>query len=218
MMTAEIISLTTLALAALAAIGGYVRFVLVRANVGAQFDIEFTPLGLVNRQPAGDMALVITNLGSNLLVVTRVRYRVRYATGAGDGTPAPKDEPRMSAFLGDRGPKGTFIDLFGGSTPRKKALRPKNDEPRKEDSPKPVIAVRSVISQGGTQAYRKPLTFPGGSGAVTIWASCDYHVNIGPVERFLVRVVLHTPTDDLDFTHGVYNHQVRRTFRLDTNV
>jgi hypothetical protein len=214
MTTAEIISLMTLIVAALLAIGGYIQFVLVRANIGAQFDIEFTPLGLVNVQPAGDMALVITNLGSNLLVVTRVSYRVKYATAADDGAPGHKDEPKMSASLGDRGPERRTlrIDLFGGPTPRKKA-----EGRQKEGSPNFVIARRSIISQGGTQAYRKPLTFPGGTGAVAIWGYCDYHVNIGTVERFLVRAILRPPPD-LDFTQGLYNHQVRRTFRLDTEA
>lgn len=199
MTTAEIISLMTLVVTALLAIGGYIQFVLVRANIGAQFDIEFAALGLVNGQPAGDMALVITNLGSNLLVVTRVSYRVKFATDADDGTPGHKDEPTMRASLGVRGPQERTprIDLFGG--------------------PIPVVAHRSIISQRGTQAYRKPLTFPRGTGAVTIWAYCDYHVNIAPFERFLVRAILRPPPG-LDFTQGLYDHQVRRTFRLDTDA
>lgn len=219
MTTAEIISLMALIVAALLAIGGYIQFVLVRANIGAQFDIEFTALGLVNGQPAGDMALVITNLGSNLLVVTRVSYRVKYATAADDGTPGHKDEPTMSASLGVRGPqeRTSRIDLFGGPTPAKKGVPRKNEERLKEGSPNFVVASRSVISQRGTQAYRKPLTFREGMGAVTIWAYCDYHVNIGAFERFLVRAILRPPPD-LDFTQGLYDHQVRRTFRLDTDA
>ncbi|MET4100378.1 hypothetical protein ABIB37_002615 [Agrococcus sp. UYP10] len=203
MTTTEVLSLTTLIIAGLVAVGGYVRFVLVRANVGAQFDIEFTPLGIVNGRPAGDLALVITNLGSNLLVVTRVSCRVKYSTPVDAGAGAHDDEPTMSASPGGRSAEGSaaLIHVFGGpdrSAPH--ARRP-----------------TSVISQGGTQAYRKPLTFPDGTGAVAIWASCDYHVGIGALERLIVRVVLR-PRADLDYTRGLDNHLVRRTFRLDTGA
>jgi len=210
MTTAELISLITLVVGAAVAIGGYVRFVLVRANVGAQFDIEFSPLGLVNGYPAGDMSLVITNLGSNLLVVTRVSYRVKYATDADDGAPGYNNEPRFSGSVAP----GGWIHLFGGPTLRKEALRRENRARQKAGQPK-LVERRSVISQGGTQVYRKPLTLPHGTSAVSIWASCDYHVHIGAIERFLVRAILR-PGPDLDFTQGLYNHQVRRTFRIDT--
>lgn len=129
--------------------GGYIQFVLVRANIGAQFDIEFTALGLVNGEPAGDMALVITTLGSNLLVVTRVSYRVKYSTRADEGTPGHKDEPTMSESIGGRGPQGrtVVIDLFGGPTLRNKAAPQRKVERRKGGSPNPLER-RSVISQG----------------------------------------------------------------------
>ncbi len=211
MTAAELISLITLVVGVAVAVGGYVRFVLVRANVGAQFDIEFSSLGLVNGQPAGDMALVITNLGSNLLVVTRVSYRVKYATEADAGAPGHDSEPQFSASVMPSG----WVALFGGPTLRKNALRRENRARRKAGKPK-VVEPRSVISQGGAQAYRKPLTFPDGTGAAAIWGSCDYHVNIGAIERFLVRAILRPPAD-LDFTHGLDNHQVRRTFRIDSS-
>jgi hypothetical protein len=70
-------SLLTAIVAFLAVVGGYVRFVLLRTNVGALFDIEFSGLGQVSDEPIGEVTFTITNLSSNLLVVTSVEARVR---------------------------------------------------------------------------------------------------------------------------------------------
>jgi hypothetical protein len=59
-----------------ATIAGYIQFV-VRRAVAAQFDVEFVALGSAPGRVVGDVSCVVTNLGSNVLVVDRVAFRGR---------------------------------------------------------------------------------------------------------------------------------------------
>lgn len=178
------------------ALGAYVRFLLLRANVGAMFDVEYSPLGTIDGSPVGDLTCLVTNLSSNLLVVTHVRVRVRY-TDANERSPQRHGlEPEMTHLLSaEPGAHGAWIDIYPSRADTRNA--------------------RTVVFPGGTQPYRKPLTFLNGAGVVSVWGSCDYRVHVGQLTQWLVRRVLRPPAD-LDFTRsGVSNHQVRKTFRIE---
>lgn len=180
-----------------AAIGGYIQFVLVRAKVAAQFDVEFLALGPASGQRAGDVSCVVTNLGSNPLIVTRVAFRGRYSVESDPAADSSGDcEPLLGRKLqtGAHG-EAAWITLFPPGGRRADPL------------------ARSVVFPGGVQAYRKPLALPLEARVLGIWAVCDYHVQAGRFTHTLVKLVLR-PRKDLDFTMGLSNHQVRRTFGL----
>ena len=189
-MITDITATITVLIAVLVAAAGYVRFVLLRATVGAAFDVELTSLGPLEGTPVADLSCIVTNLGSNLLEVTRIRVRVRYSMsdGASQFTGNPL-EPALSGKL-EAIDGGSWIIIY--------------PPPRSSED------ARTVVFQGGTQAYRMPLRFAGGTGVVSVWASCNYRVRVSGLTRRLVRLVLNPPAD-LDFTRGVGNHQVRRT-------
>jgi hypothetical protein len=193
----DIAAVITAVAVSAAAVGGYIQFVLVRAKVAAQFDVEFASLGSASGQQVGDVSCIVTNLGSNLLVVTRVVFRGRYSVeGDANQNPSHNMEPVLSRQLkiGERG-DAAWITLF--------------PPPLKPGEP----PARSVVFPGGTQAYRKPLTLPPEARILSLWAACDYHVQAGRFTHMLVKLVLR-PRRDLDFTMGLSNHQVRRTFTL----
>lgn len=194
-------SILTAILAIVVVVSGYVRFLLVRANVGAQFDIEYSGLGRRADGPVGELSFTITNLSSNLLIVTSVAARVRFST-ANDHGAFNKDplEPAMSGGLGASAEDGNapWLSIFPGH------LYGRGDEP----------GVRSVVFPQGAQAYRKPVLLPDSAGLVTVWGSCNYRVHVGRLTGALVRWVLRPP-DDLNFTRGVERHQIRRTFVVD---
>jgi hypothetical protein len=196
--TGDIAAVITALAVSAAAIGGYIQFVLVRAKVAAQFDVEFALLGPASGQVVGEVSCVVTNLGSNLLVVTRVAFRGRYSIDSSlDKDLSRNMEPMLSQKLGtDEHGRAAWITLF-----------PPNSE-KIEDT-----FMRSVVFPGGTQAYRKPLALPLEARILGLWASCDYKVQAGRLTHKLVRLVLR-PRKDLDFTMGLSNHQVRRTFSL----
>jgi hypothetical protein len=194
----DVAAVITALVVSAAAIGGYIQFVLVRAKVAAQFDVEFELLGSVSGQVFGEVNCFVTNLGSNLLLVTRVAFRGQYSVdGDLDEDLSRNMEPMLSRKLrpGEHG-KAAFITLFP----------PKGQEIG--DPP-----VRSVVFPGGTQAYRKPLALPLEARMLGLWASCDYQVQTGRFTHNLVRLVLR-PRKDIDFTLGLRDHQVRRTFSL----
>jgi len=72
-------SLVTATVALVALIGGYIQFVLRRSLLPAiEFDVEFVTLHRNATQLIGVPTLVIRNLGSNTLILTNVRCRIRY--------------------------------------------------------------------------------------------------------------------------------------------
>jgi hypothetical protein len=174
-----------------ATIAGYIEFV-VRRAVAAQFDVEFVALGSASGMVIGDLSCVIKNLGSNVLVVTRVGFRGRYSVDDDLNKDMSHNmEPVLSRDLltGEHG-KAAWITLF-----------PQNHE------------TRSVVFPGGTQAYRKPLALRPGARVLTIWATCNYSTPVGRFNHRFMKLVLHPP-EDLDFAFGLRNHRVRRTFSL----
>ena len=176
-----------------ATIAGYIQFV-VRRAVAAQFDVNFVTLGSAPGMVVGDVNCVVTNLGSNVLVVTRVAFRGRYSVDDDpDEDISHNMEPALSRNLltGKHG-EAAWITLF-----------PHNNHE----------GTRSVIFPGGTQAYRKPLALPPGARVLSIWAACDYSTPVGRFNHRFMKLVLHPPKD-LDFAFGLRNHRVRRTFSL----
>lgn len=195
---ADIAAIITAVAVSAAAVGGYIQFVLVRAKVAAQFDVDFVSLGSASGRQVGDLSCIVTNLGSNLLVVTKVVFRGRYSIeGEANENPSHNMEPVLSRNLqtGERD-HAEWITLF--PLP-----------PRRPGEP----SARSVVFPGGSQAYRKPLALPPEARVLGIWAACDYQVQAGWFTHRLVKLVLR-PRRDLDFTMGLSNHQVRRTFIL----
>lgn len=175
-----------------ATIAGYIQYV-VRRAVAAQFDVEFVALGSASGMVVGDVNCLIRNLGSNVLVVTRVAFRGRYSVDDDpDEDISHNMEPALGRTLltGERG-EAAWITLFPS----------KNHE------------TRSVIFPGGSQAYRKPLALPPAARMLSIWAACDYSAPVGRFNHRFMKLVLHPPKD-LDFAFGLRNHLVRRTFSL----
>lgn len=175
-----------------ATIAGYIQFV-VRRAVAAQFDIEFVALGSASGMVVGDVNCLVRNLGSNVLVVTRVAFRGRYSVNDDpDENISHNMEPALGRTLltGEHG-EAAWITLF----------------------PTKNYETRSVIFPGGTQAYRKPLALPPGARMLSIWAACDYSTPVGRFNHRFMKLVLHPPKD-LDFAFGLRNHRVRRTFSL----
>jgi hypothetical protein len=199
--------ITALAVSA-AAIGGYIQFVLVRARVAAQFDVEFELLGSASGQVVGEVSCIVTNLGSNLLLVTRVAFRGQYSVdGDLDEDLSHNMEPMLSRKLRPGAhDKAAYITLF----PTKGQ---KIEDPLPIKGQKIKVPPRSVVFPGGTQAYRKPLALPLEARMLGLWAECDYKVQTGRFTHKLVRLVLR-PRKDIDFTLGLRDHQVRRTFSL----
>jgi hypothetical protein len=70
-----------------------------------------------------------------------------------------------------------------------------------------------VIFPGGSQAYRKPLALQPGARLLSIWAACDYSTPVGRFNQRFMKLVLNPPKN-LDFSSGLRNHRVRRTFSL----
>jgi hypothetical protein len=72
-------SLVTAIVALIALIAGYIQFVVRRALLPAvEFDVEFAVTHRGPTQLIGEPTLVIRNVGTNTLIVTNVRCRVRY--------------------------------------------------------------------------------------------------------------------------------------------
>src|SRR5262245_60359864 len=106
-------SLVTAIAAVTAVAGGYVQFVLKPSFLpSAEFDVDFVPLLRDHEHLYGEVGLVIKNVGSNTLVVEKVRCRVLYK---GD-EPIDEDRPRQSEpqFAKPRTPEGeAFSDDEG---------------------------------------------------------------------------------------------------------
>ena len=72
-------AIVTAVAAAAAVAAGYVQFVLKRSVLpSAEFDVQFTPYVRGDVQLVGEVELIFKNVGSNMLVVTGVRSRIRY--------------------------------------------------------------------------------------------------------------------------------------------
>jgi hypothetical protein len=84
-------AIVTAATAVIAVAGSYVQFVLKRYVLPAEFEVEFTPYVRGSSQLIGEIALIVKNLGSTILTVTRVRSRIRFLLEADVELQAPQD-------------------------------------------------------------------------------------------------------------------------------
>jgi hypothetical protein len=212
--------------------GGYVQFVLKRSVLpSAQFDIQFTPYVRGESQLVGEVELVFKNVGSTMLVVTGVRSRVRYRL---------KNDPEMRALNDIAEPAfpskvlpdptlaaGGQLSSSLPSSPPSAASRVPVASPHAPAAGREfqaaaaaahpgwlgLVQERTFIQPGVTQCYRKPIALPADTQLVHIWGAFDYHIDMGPVTRFLVKW-LATPPKDLDWRRGIDNHTARRTFLI----
>ena len=205
------------AVAALAALlAGYVQFVLKRSTLAVEVDVTFTPLSIQPSDLlVGDLSCAITNLATSPLLVTsiRVRGRFRYRNHAPTGrwprdllepdlpyslkrlrwnlVPQPLDpwiehEDDWFDLLAANATSSTSpsspSSSTGPSSPSTSTV-PTSDKPSNEEEE----AERTFVFPGGTQHYRKPLALPSDTDLLSIWASCDYVVQLGWPSRHLAR-------------------------------
>jgi hypothetical protein len=89
----------------------------------------------------------------------------------------------------------------------------------------PLVSSRTFIQPGVVQRYRKPIVLPAMTQLVHVWASFDYHNQLGAVRKFLIRLLARPPKGqlvlvegrevwDLDWRQGIRLHTVRRTFSV----
>jgi hypothetical protein len=229
----DIVAVVTAATAVTAAAVSYFRLVLDRANLGAQVDVDFVPLTNKGRV-VGDLCCMVKNLGSNTLSVTRLEARGRYSVI----TDAPEThgiEPMLDHRLPENGER-TWIPMFAvtkqsstsdtpaspgantpSSLPASTPSSPTANTPSSPDARTPAAdpSSRTVVFPGGTQAYRIPVVLDEGAELLTVWVSCDYKVEVGRLTRFLAGL-RHSARAGLNFSGGLKNHQVRRTFNVTT--
>lgn len=166
---------------ALAAVGalvaGYVQFVLRKWLLpSVEFDVDFTAFCPDHGHVLGEVACVVTNTGSNMLVVTRVRCRMSYRC-AGEGrfrkSAVPEvqrpllqgreeHEPIEPAFPHPVEPfssKSAWLLILprprGGSSTEYISAMPTSQSAAGSDSPRGTQAVSasiSAISPGGAPA------------------------------------------------------------------
>jgi hypothetical protein len=87
----DVSTVVTAAAAVTALAAGYVQFVLKRSVLPyAEFDVDFTPLYKTGSWLFGEVDLIIKNQGTNMMVVTKVRCRVRVAFRNRSGCPVRK--------------------------------------------------------------------------------------------------------------------------------
>jgi hypothetical protein len=221
-------ALVTAAAAIAAVAGGYVQFVLKPSFLpSAEFDVDFVPLLRDRDCLYGEIAVVITNVGSNTLVVQNVRCIVRYSTDE----PAVGTRPRLSEpqFAKLPTPQGeeAFVEHVAqperaavpGSAPSISHPGASNVTIAKDtavsEAPRRrvwllLVRSRTFIQPGVTQRYRKPLTLHPRTRLVDVVAAFDYRFKLRRTRRFLVK--LSDPAvEELDWTLGISNHTVRHT-------
>ena len=188
----DVASIVTAAVAVMALISGYLKFVLQRAVLPCvDFDVEFSALRTGARTHECEIMLTVKNVGPGSGYVADVQGRVRYAETSEDGVAADGIEPDF----------------------------PKSLEPSSRVKPRLILGnqgflfqpklQRAFIQPGVTHVYRKPVALPGEAELVHVWAAFHYTIDVGPATRFLARIfVSHAKAQSqLDYT-------VRRTFAI----
>ena len=75
------------------------------------------------------------------------------------------------------------------------------------------LMTRTTVFTGCTNSYRKPLSLPTGTDLLGVLISVDYRADLRRLNARLARSFVVTDKN-LDFTRGLYNHEVRRTFSV----
>jgi hypothetical protein len=188
MSAGDVANIVTATAAVLAATATYVQYVIKRSTLpSVQFDLEFQMLASENLQSVGQVGLIITNVGSSMLVVTNVKFRAHYAITTDELTEYSRrpTEPRL---------------------PRRM--------PVEAHSWQYVVTDRTFVQAGVTQAYRQPILLPANMALIDILGAFDYRIQIGSITRLLI-FLFARPPKDIDWRKGITNHTVRRNFSCD---
>jgi hypothetical protein len=186
------------AVAALVALaGGYVQFVLRRSGLGqVEFDVELTNHHRGPTQLIVEIACVIKNLGSNMVIVTNVQIRARYRQVGDSETSKDGVEPALEHVIKPDVPQ---------EDPERRLLRGDWFY---------LVRTRTFIQPGVTQRYRKPFALPAEARILHVWGAFDYQIEIkGLLTRALIALFAKPPRN-LDWRKGIRAHTVRRTFTL----
>jgi hypothetical protein len=192
----DIAGIVTAAVALIALGGGYVQFVLRRSGLGyVEFDVDLTSHHRGPTQLIAELACVIKNVGSSMVIVTNVQCRARYRL-VGDSEHSTNGvEPTFEHLIVPaRQPAGTSLGEHWFF----------------------VMEPRTFIQPGVTQRYRKPIVMPVDAQVLHVWGSFDYRIKTKGLTRALIGLAAQPPTD-MDWREGIRNHTVRRTFSLAAN-
>jgi hypothetical protein len=191
----DVAAIVTAVVALVALAGGYVQFVLRRSGLGyVEFDVEFTDH---HRGPAnliGELAFVINNVGSSMVVVTNVQCRARYRLEGDSEDITDGVEPRFEHVIESATqPAGTSLGEHWFF----------------------VMESRTFVQPGVTLRYRKPIVMPVEAPLLHVWGSFDYRIEARRLTHALIGLAARPPTD-MDWREGI-RHTVRRTFPLATS-
>jgi hypothetical protein len=96
----DIAAIVGAAAALVALAGGYVQFVLRRSGLGqVEFDVELTNHHRGPTQLIVEIACMIKNLGSNMVIVTNVQIRARYRHAGDSETSKDGVEPALEHVI-----------------------------------------------------------------------------------------------------------------------
>jgi hypothetical protein len=189
----DIASVITAAVAVIALISGYVRFVLQRAVMPCvEFDVDFSALRSGPGRHQGEIVLTVKNVGPGSGFVADVQGRVRYAEIGEDDVGRDAIEPALPHYL----------EAAPEFSPESRLILPKGFLFTSQWEP-------AFIQPGVTQVYRKPVALPGEADLVHVWAAFRYTIQAGPLTRFLVRVSAHHAKAGRPI-----NYTVRRSFAM----
>ena len=183
-------------------VGGFVQFVLRRTGLGqVEFDVDLTRHYRGPTQVIVEIACVIKNLGSSMVIVENVQLRARYRK-----TPDPEEtrdgvEPALAHVI--------------------KPDKAEYDNPKYDPEDKLlgedwfwVLRPRTFIQPGVTQRYRKPFAMPTEATVLHVWGAFDYRIQISGLGTRALIALVARPPHDLDWRKGIRAHTVRRTFSL----
>lgn len=191
----DVAEIVTAVVAVVALGAGYVQFVLRRSGLGyVEFDVEFADHDRGPEHLIGELAIVIKNVGSSMVIVTNVQCRARFRLDGDAADTTDGVEPRFDhVIVSTTQPAGTSLGAHWFF----------------------VMESRTFIQPGVTQRYRKPVMMPIAARALHVWASFDYRIETKGLTRALIGLAAQPPTD-MDWREGIRNHTVRRTFSLAT--
>lgn len=188
----DIAAIVTAVVAFVALAGGYVQFVLRRSGLGyVEFDIELTNHHRGPTQLIAEIACVIKNVGSSMVIVTNVQCRARYRLASDTEDSTDGVEPTFEHAIVPAGQPGTSLGEHWFF----------------------VMRSRTFIQPGVTQRYRKPIVMPAETRTLHVWGSFDYRIETKRLTHALIGLAA-KPPPDMDWRKGISNHTVRRTFSL----
>lgn len=194
MSAGDLAAIVTAVVAVIALAGGYFQFVLRRSGPGyVEFEVEFTSHHRGRAQLIGELAFVIRNVGSSMVIVTDVQCRAKYRLDGDSEVSTDGVEPSFEHGLVPAArPGGTSLgeEWFF------------------------VWEPRTFVQPGVALRYRKPIATPIDARVLHVWGSFDYRIETKRLTRVLIGLAAQPPPD-MDWREGI-RHTVRRTFSLST--